>query len=154
MESWSYKSTAEVVRLCLKTLFKSANFRCDKSDLTISIDHGKGHSRATLNVIPQWQLEDGSWCTDLHIFTLANARCKKDNTDMIRNTFGALLNTELKQIREWGMMYVDEGSEEWGDPLHSTINYSHRLKLCSHRLAPDMGIHVSFLFCVFLEDQS
>jgi hypothetical protein len=28
----------------------------------------------------------------------------------------------------------------------STINYSHRLKLYSQRLAPDMEIHVSFLF--------
>jgi hypothetical protein len=117
---WSYKSTAEVVRLCLKTLFKSAEFRCDKIDLTISIDHGKGHSRATLNVIPRWQLEDGSWCEDSHIFTLANARCKKDNTDIIRNTFGTLLNTELKQIREWGKLSVDEGSVQWGDPAHST----------------------------------
>jgi hypothetical protein len=95
---WSYKSTAEVVRLCLKTLFKSASFRCDKIDLTISIDHGKGHSRATLNVLPRWQLEDGSWCEDSHIFTLANARCKKDNPDIIRNMFGSLLNAELKQI--------------------------------------------------------
>ena len=49
---WSYKSTAEVVRLCLNTLFKSDGFCCDKIDLTISIDHGKGYSRATLNVIP------------------------------------------------------------------------------------------------------
>jgi hypothetical protein len=30
----------------------------------------------------------------------ANARRKKDNTDIIRNTSGTLLNTELKQIRE------------------------------------------------------
>ena len=83
---WSYKSTAEVIRLCLVTLFKSAEFRCDKIDITISIDHGKGHSRATLNVIPRWQVKDGSWGEESHVFTLANARCKKDNTDIIRNT--------------------------------------------------------------------
>jgi hypothetical protein len=111
---WSYKSTAEVVRLCVATLFKSAGFRCDRIDLTISIDHGKGYSRATLNVIPRWQLDDGSWCEDSHVFTLANARCKKDNTDIIRNTFGTLLNTELKQIHEWGMLCIDEGLVGWG----------------------------------------
>jgi hypothetical protein len=36
----------------------------------------------------------------------------------------------------------------------SSINYSHRLKLCSHILASDTGIHVPFFFCVFLEDRS
>jgi hypothetical protein len=111
---WSYKSTAEVIRLCLVTLFKSAEFRCDKIDITISIDHGKGHSRATLNVIPRWQAEDGSWNEESHIFTLANARCKKDNTDIIRNTFGTLLNAELKQIRDWGVVSIVDGVVEWG----------------------------------------
>jgi hypothetical protein len=66
---WSYKSTAKVTHLCLVTLFKSPEFRCDHIDITISIDHGKGHSWATLNVIPHWQLKD--------VFTLVNARCKK-----------------------------------------------------------------------------
>jgi hypothetical protein len=69
---WSYKSTAKVIRLCLVTLFKSAAFRCDKIDITISIDHGKGHFRATLNVILRWQVEDGSWDKESHVFTLAN----------------------------------------------------------------------------------
>jgi hypothetical protein len=53
---WSCKSTAKVRRLCLVTLFKSPKFRCDHIDITISIDHGKGHSWATLNMIPCWQL--------------------------------------------------------------------------------------------------
>jgi predicted ATPase len=46
--------------------------------------------RATLNVIPRWQLEDGSWVEESNVFTLANARCKKENTDIIRNTFGTV----------------------------------------------------------------
>jgi hypothetical protein len=41
---WSYKSTADVVLLCVKTLMKSAKFRCDKINQTISMDHGKGYS--------------------------------------------------------------------------------------------------------------
>jgi hypothetical protein len=97
------------------TLFKSAKFCCDHINRTISIDHGKeGHSQATLNVIPRWQLEDGSWDDESHIFTLVNARCKKDNTDIIRNTLGTLLNTELKQIREWGVVSIVDGEVGWG----------------------------------------
>jgi hypothetical protein len=111
---WSYKSTAKVIHLCLVTLFKSPKFRCDHIDITISIDHGKVHSQATLNVIPRWQLEDGSWGEESHVFTLANARCKKDNTNIIRNTFGTLLNTELKQIREWGVVSIMDGEMKWG----------------------------------------
>jgi hypothetical protein len=97
---WSYESTAKVIHLCLVTPFKSAKFRCHDIDIAISIGHGKGHSRATLNVIPCWQLKDGSWGEDSHIFTLANARCKKDNANIIRNTFGTFLNPKLKQIHK------------------------------------------------------
>jgi hypothetical protein len=59
-----------------------------------------------LNVIPCWQLEDGSWGKESHVFALANAQCKKDNTNIIRNTFGTLLNTKLKQIRGWGVVSI------------------------------------------------
>jgi hypothetical protein len=110
----SYKSTAKVIRLCHVTLFKSPDFRCDHMDITISIDHGKGHSWATLNVIPRWQLEDGRWGEESHVFTLANARCKKDNANIIRNTFRTLLKTELKQIREWGVVSIVDGEVKWG----------------------------------------
>jgi hypothetical protein len=118
---WSYKSTAKVIHLCLVTLFKSPKFRCDHIDITISIDHGKVHSQATLNVIPRWQLEDGSWGEESHVFTLANARCKKDNTNIIRNTFGTLLNTELKQIREWGVVSIMDGEMKWGGGRGDTV---------------------------------
>jgi hypothetical protein len=56
---WSNKSTAKVMRLCLVTLFKSPKFHCNHIDITISIDHGKGHARATLNVIPCYY--EGNW---------------------------------------------------------------------------------------------
>jgi hypothetical protein len=111
---WSYKSTAKVIRLCLVTLFKSPGFRCDHINITISIDHGKGYSRPTLNVIPCWQLADGSWGEESQVFTLANARCKKDNTNIIRNTFGTLLDTKLKLISEWVVVSIVNGEVEWG----------------------------------------
>jgi hypothetical protein len=39
---------------------------------------------------------------------------QKDNTDIIQNTFGTLLNNELKQIRDWGVVLVLDGEVEWG----------------------------------------
>jgi hypothetical protein len=111
---YTTKSTAKVIRLCLVTLFKSPEFRYDHINITISIDHGKGHSWATLHVIPRWQLENESWGEESHVFTLANARCIIDNTDIIRNTFGTLLNTELKHRREWGVVSVVDGEVKWG----------------------------------------
>jgi hypothetical protein len=101
---WSYKSTAEAICLCLSTLFMRAEFCCNYINITISINHGKGHSWATLNVIPHWQLASGSWGEKYQVFTLVNARCKKDiTTNIIGNTFGTLLNTKLKQICKWDM---------------------------------------------------
>ena len=41
---WSYKSIAEVICLCVRTLLKSDEFCCDRINLTISINHGKGYS--------------------------------------------------------------------------------------------------------------
>jgi hypothetical protein len=43
-----------------------------------------------------------------------NAWCKKDNTCIIRNTFPTLLNTKLKQIREWGAVSIVDGEVEGG----------------------------------------
>jgi hypothetical protein len=63
-------------------------------------------------VIPWWQLEDGSWGEESHLFTLANARCKKDNTNIIRNTFGTILDTKLKQICKWGVVSIVDGEVE------------------------------------------
>jgi hypothetical protein len=39
---------------------------------------------------------------------------QKDNTDIIRNTFGTLLKTKLKQIRKWGVVSIVDGEVEWG----------------------------------------
>jgi hypothetical protein len=61
---WSFKSTAEIICLCLATLYDtSAEFRCNHIiDIKISIYHGKGYSYAVLKVtllIPDiaWALE-------------------------------------------------------------------------------------------------
>jgi hypothetical protein len=57
-------------------------------------------------VIPHWQ-------------------CKKDNTDIVRNTLGTLLNTKLKQICKWGVVSIVDGEVECrggrGDTARQTI---------------------------------
>ena len=56
-----------------------------------------GHSCTTANFIPRrkekdsGELKESEWS-----FTIANARYKKDNTEIIKNTYGELLNNDLK----------------------------------------------------------
>ena len=35
-----------------------------------------------------------------HCFSVGNAQCGKDNADLVRGTFGMLLNEEMKAIRD------------------------------------------------------
>jgi hypothetical protein len=42
--------------------------------------------------------EGGEWHEDEYACTVGNARCRKDNADIIANTFGTLLNDDLKSL--------------------------------------------------------
>ncbi len=96
---WSYKTINRVLELCLKSRTEGpTEFQCDRLDIVVTIDHGKGHSRITCNFITRWQDETGEWNEKEYICTIGNARCKKDNADIIINTFGVLLNDDLKTI--------------------------------------------------------
>ena len=60
-------------------------------DVTVSIDHGKGFSRATRVVVVCWK-EDDEWNEKEEMFSLASARFRKDNTEVVVNTYGPRLN--------------------------------------------------------------
>jgi hypothetical protein len=88
-----------VLELWLKSRTKGpSDFLCDCLDIVVTIDHGKGHSRITCNLITHWQDETREWKEDEYSCTIGNTRCKKDNTDIIINTFGTLLNDDLKTV--------------------------------------------------------
>ena len=60
-------------------------------DVTVSIDHGKDFSRDTLVVIVHSK-EDNEWNEKEELFLFTSARCRKENTEVIINTYGQSLN--------------------------------------------------------------
>jgi hypothetical protein len=96
---WSYKPVPKVLKLWVKSCLGDPNgFQGDHLDVVVTIDHGKGHSRITCNFITRTQSENGVWKEDECACTIGNAWCKKDNAVIIENTFGVLLNADLKLI--------------------------------------------------------
>ena len=77
-------------------------------DVTVSIDHGKGFSQATLVVIVSWK-EDNKWNEKEEFFSLASARFRKDNTEVIVNTYEPRLNEQMKRIQEAGCVSIFSG---------------------------------------------
>ena len=77
-------------------------------DVTFLIDHGKGFYRATLVVIVRWK-EDNEWNEKEESFLLASVRCRKDNTEVIVNTYGPRLNERTKRIHEAGCVSIFAG---------------------------------------------
>ena len=77
-------------------------------DVTVSIDHGKGFSRATLVVIVRWK-EDNEWNEKEESFLLASVRRIKYNTELIVNTYGPRLNKRMNRIQEAGCVSIFAG---------------------------------------------
>jgi hypothetical protein len=83
-------------------------------DVIVSIDHGKGHSRITCDFMTRTRSENGEWNEDEHACTIGNARCKKDNAEIVQNTFGTLLNDDLKIITGWKHVSIVDGLATFG----------------------------------------
>jgi hypothetical protein len=97
---WSYKPVAKVLDLFLQSKSEVNGFQqFDRLDIVVTIDHGKGHSRITCNFISRTRTPaDGEWQEEEYAVTIGNARCRKDNADIIMNTFGTQLNDDLKTL--------------------------------------------------------
>jgi hypothetical protein len=111
---WSYKPIKQVLELWLQSRTEAPNgFQCDHLDIVVTLDHGKGHSRVTCNFITRQQsTETEEWTEEEHACTLGNARCKKDNAKIIMNTFGTMLNDDLKTLPN--NISIVEGLAEFG----------------------------------------
>jgi hypothetical protein len=106
---WSYKPVKDVLELWLK----SSEKKYDHLDIVVTIDHGKGHSRITCNFISRTRNpENGEWQEEENAYTIGNARCRKDNADIVMNTFGTLLNDDLKTLPS--IISIVEGQAEFG----------------------------------------
>ena len=99
---WMYKSIQAVVGLLLKQMVTEYgdSFAISSADFSISIDHGKGHSRVSLTFITQSFDDKTDYPKENEfMFSIGNARCKKDNAVIIRNTYGPSLNDEINLIK-------------------------------------------------------
>ena len=79
-----------------------ANFRADIIDSSICIEHAKGHSCVSLTIVLRHRNATGEWIEQQHVFSVANAKCRKDNSEIVRNTFGPSLNAALDAIKQSG----------------------------------------------------
>jgi hypothetical protein len=130
---WSYKPINQVLELWLKSRTKGrSDFLCDRLDIVVTIDHGKGHSRITCNLITRWQDKTGEWNEDEYSCTIGNARCKKDNAGIIINTFHTLLNDDLKTVAS-SISIID------GQPAKFGANVAERKNIpINHFIAGDI----------------
>jgi hypothetical protein len=106
---WSAKQVDEIVCLYFSQLMneaKTGSLKMEHVDLSVSIDHGKGYSRATLIIVNRWQEEDGVWHEREEAFALANAKCRKDNREILINTYATAVNEALKRIKESGIITI------------------------------------------------
>jgi hypothetical protein len=96
---WSYEPVKEVLEQWLKSKSRANGFCFDHLDIVLMIDHSKGHSCVTCNLITHRRSpENKEWHEEEYACTIGNTWCRKDNADIIMNTFGTLLNDELKTL--------------------------------------------------------
>ena len=121
---WSYKSLLHVLELWLATRYNRDPIKTRQYqliDVVINLDHGKGHSWISVNIIGRYQEEHGTWGDDTYPCSLGNACCRKDNSQIITNTFGQLLNADVELIqRQHFIQVVNEKvlaiSSDWAGP--------------------------------------
>jgi hypothetical protein len=88
----------------------------DEFDIVLSVDHGKGHSRATIKMLGHFLKEnpDDEW--DLlrkasleKVSVVANARCRKDDANIIEKTYGKGLEEDLQFIKNNPFLVIHDG---------------------------------------------
>jgi hypothetical protein len=116
---WMYKSIKAIVRLYFSTLFCDSNgaLRVDHIDLSLCVDHGKGHFRVTLTIVHRYRNDRNEWDQKQVTFSVDNARCKKDNANIVKNTYGTHLNEAMKAIRTIGCIsfFKAAATDSWAD---------------------------------------
>jgi hypothetical protein len=116
---WMYKSIEAIVCLYFSTLFRDSSgaLRVDHIDLSFCVDHGTGHSRATLTIVHHCRNDRNEWNQKQATFLVANARCKKDIANIVKNTYGTHLNEAMKAIRTIGCIsfFKAAATDSWAD---------------------------------------
>jgi hypothetical protein len=79
---------------------EKADFKANQINLLVCINHSKGHSCVSLTLVIRHRNQTGQWSEQQHVFSVADAECRKDNSKIVRNTFGPSLNAELEAIKQ------------------------------------------------------
>ena len=121
---WSYKPLDECLCVWLKSQLKEKLIKTSDSleiDVVVNLDHGKGHSRASVNFIARWEEDDGKRCETATPCHLGNAKCHKDNSAIIQNTFGKKLDEDMLKIKaRKGLNVFKTPDGEWEVNLEQT----------------------------------
>ena len=103
---WSCKNADDILVLYLTRYLKEhPGRRIELVDVTVLIDHGKGFYWVPLVIIVRWK-EDNEWNEKEESFSLASVRCRKDNMEVIVNTYRPRLNELMKRIQEAGCVSI------------------------------------------------
>jgi hypothetical protein len=112
-----YKEIRSILSLFLTTVARERKdgFKADHIDISICVDRKIGHSRVTMILVLRSKLYIGVWKEEQPTFSVANAKCKKDNSEIVKGTFGPRLNEELRALKELGCLLIilpDNGNFE------------------------------------------
>ena len=126
---WLYKSVAKVLLLWFQLQLdhddnKNSRRTITHIDFCIKLDDGKGHSQISANFICRYKNADGKRFEDNYACALSNACYKKENTEIIENTFGGLLDEDLNYINSCnGLCVLVDKEDETRKVLLSQQDY-------------------------------
>ena len=100
---WSCKHPVKVLKHYLAAVYQCGEKTKHQSithvDCLLSIDHGKGFSRAVAVFVCRTKDKDtGCWTEFQYTFVIASAECKKDSETIIASTFIPLLNEGYAEL--------------------------------------------------------
>ena len=114
---WSVRDPVRVLLFFLDGIYNHQSTRKNwtKVDVVVSCDHGKGFSRVHAVIICRNYNDDNrTWLEYTDSFHLAEAKCKKDNYNILKNTFMPEIDSGLKTIVASG------GFDVWKKNRHAT----------------------------------
>jgi hypothetical protein len=80
-----YKDICSILSFFLTTVARERKdgFKAGHIDISICFEHGKGHSHITMILVLRSKLDTRVWKEEQHTFSVANAKYKKDNSEII-----------------------------------------------------------------------
>jgi hypothetical protein len=81
---------------------QSTRIKLHSVDVLLSVDHGKGFSRAHLVFIARKEDDEGNFSELTEVFSLGSANCATDSYPILEGTFMPLVNKGMEKLEEFG----------------------------------------------------